>query len=93
MPPTAAVILTLLSPVRLGQWRMDHPTVPPIAGVQPHHRLVGNALGIAHAWDAVPSHQENRAGLSYSLEREFTVRIGPILQRCRRMCLRGVSST
>jgi transposase len=57
--PTAAVGLTLFSPVMLVQLRMDHATVHHIYGVQPHHLLVCEALGIDHAWYEVPSHQEN----------------------------------
>ena len=59
--PTAAVILTLLSPVMLVQLRMDNTTVHHLSGIQPHHLLVCNALGIDHAWYEVPSHQENSA--------------------------------
>jgi transposase len=59
--PTAAVVLTLFSPVMLVQLRMDNTTVPHIYGVQPHHLLVCDAIGIDHAWYKVPSRQENSA--------------------------------
>jgi hypothetical protein len=59
--PTAAVILTLFRPVMLVQVRMDTTSVPHIYGVQPHHLLVCDAIGIAHAWYEVPSRQENSA--------------------------------
>lgn len=59
--PTAAVILTLFSPVMLVQLSMDNTTMHPVYGVQPHHLLVCNAIGIDQAWYEVPSHQENSA--------------------------------
>ena len=59
--PTAAVVLTLFSPVMLVQLRMDNTTGHHIYGVQPHHLLVCDALGIDHAWYEVPNRQENSA--------------------------------
>jgi hypothetical protein len=56
--PTAAVGLTLLSPVMLGPLRLANPTVPHRSGVHPHPLLGWNALGMDRAWDEVPRHQE-----------------------------------
>jgi transposase len=57
--PTAAVLLTLFSPVMLVQLMLDTTPVLHIYGVQPHHLLVCDALGIDRGWYAAPSHQEN----------------------------------
>jgi hypothetical protein len=59
--PTAAVVLSLFTPVMLVQLRLDHTTVPHIYGVQPHHLMVCDALGLDRVWYAVLNHQENRA--------------------------------
>jgi transposase len=59
--PTAAVVFTLFTSVILVRLKMDHATVPHIYGVQPHHLLVWEALGIAPTWYEIPSHQENSA--------------------------------
>src|SRR4029434_1679128 len=57
--PTAAVILALFTPVMLVQLMIDNTPVPHIHGVQPHHLMVCDALGLERAWYTVPSHQEN----------------------------------
>ena len=59
--PTAAVVLSLFTPVMLVQLRIDHTTVPHIYGVQPHHLMVCDALGLDRAWYVGPSHQEKSA--------------------------------
>jgi hypothetical protein len=59
--PTAAVVLTLFTPVMLVQLRTDNTTGQHIYGVQPYHLLVCDALGIDHAWYESPSNQENSA--------------------------------
>lgn len=59
--PTAAVILALFTPVMLVQLKIDNTTVPHIYGLQPHHLLVYDALGVDQAWYASPSNQENSA--------------------------------
>ena len=48
--PTAAVVLALFSQVALVQLWIDKHEVVQIAGVQPHHLLICDALGLAHAW-------------------------------------------
>jgi transposase len=59
--PTAAVILALFTPVMLVQLMLGQTTVQHIYGVQPHHLMICDALGLDRAWYAVPSHQENSA--------------------------------
>jgi hypothetical protein len=56
--PTAAVILSLFSPVLLVQLMLDTTPVLHIYGVQPYHLLVCDAVGIDRGWYAAPSHQE-----------------------------------
>jgi transposase len=53
--PTAAVVLALFASVALVQLWIDEQTVVQIAGVQPHHLLVCDALGLDPSWYAVPS--------------------------------------
>ena len=53
--PTAAVVLALLRQVALVQLWIEEHEVVQIAGVQPHHLLVCDALGLAPSWYAVPS--------------------------------------
>jgi len=57
--PTAAVILTLCSPVMMVQLILDATPVLHIYGVQPHHLLGCGALGIDRGWYTAPRHQEN----------------------------------
>jgi heme/copper-type cytochrome/quinol oxidase subunit 2 len=53
--PTAAVVLALFAQVALGQfWLGDHEVVQ-VYGVQPHHLLICDALGLAYAWYEMPS--------------------------------------
>ena len=53
--PTAAVVLALFAQVALVQLWIDEYMVVQIAGVQPHHLLVCDALGLDASWYAVPS--------------------------------------
>jgi hypothetical protein len=48
--PTAAVVLALFSQVALVQLWIDKHEVVQIAGVQPHHLLICDALGLDHSW-------------------------------------------
>jgi len=53
--PTAAVVLALFAQVALVQfWLGDH-EVAQVYGVQPHHLLICDALGLDHAWYEMPS--------------------------------------
>jgi hypothetical protein len=48
--PTAAVVLALFAQVALVQfWLGDHEVVQ-VYGVEPHHLLICDALGLDHAW-------------------------------------------
>jgi transposase len=53
--PTAAVVLALFAQVALVQFWIGHREVVQIAGVQPHHLLSCDALGLDHAWYEAPS--------------------------------------
>lgn len=57
--PTAAVVLALFAQVALVQLWIDDQEVAQLSGVQPHHRLVCDALGLDSSWYAVPSAQKN----------------------------------
>jgi transposase len=57
--PTAAVVLALFAPVALVQLWIDEQEVAQFSGVQPHHRLVCDALGLDASWYAVPSAPKN----------------------------------
>jgi transposase len=59
--PTAAGILTLFTSVMLVQLMMDSTPVWHLYGVQPHHLMICDALGIDRVWYTAPSHQENSA--------------------------------
>jgi hypothetical protein len=53
--PTAAVVLALFRQVALVQFWIDEHEGMQIAGVQPYHLRICDALGVDHAWYAVPS--------------------------------------
>ncbi len=57
--PTAAVVLALFAQVALVQLWIDEQEVAQISGVQPHHRLVCDALGLDFSWYAMPSAPKN----------------------------------
>jgi hypothetical protein len=57
--PTAAVVVALFAPVALVQLWIDEQEVVQLSGVQPHHRLVCDALGLDFSWYAVPSALKN----------------------------------
>src|SRR5499433_2779115 len=57
--PTAAVVLALFTQVALVQLWIDGQEVTQLSGVQPHHLLVCEALGLDASWYAVPSAQNN----------------------------------
>jgi transposase len=53
--PTAAVVVALFGQVALVQfWLGDHEIVQ-VYGIQPHHLLICDALGLDHAWYKAPS--------------------------------------
>jgi transposase len=57
--PTAAVVLALFAPVALVQLWIDEQEVAQFSGVQPHHLLVCDALGLDASWYAVSSAPKN----------------------------------
>jgi hypothetical protein len=57
--PTAAVVLTLFSQVALVPLWIEEHEVVQIAGVQPHHLLICDALGLDHSWYEAPSAHKN----------------------------------
>ena len=57
--PTAAVVLALFTQVAQVQLQIGEQEVTQLAGVQPHHLLVCDALGLDSSGYAVPSSQKN----------------------------------
>jgi transposase len=57
--PTAAVVLALFAQVALVQLWIDEQEAAQLSGVQPHHRLVCDALGLDFSWYAMPSALKN----------------------------------
>ena len=57
--PTAAVVLALFSQVALIQLGIADQQVKQMYGVQPHHLLLCDALGLDSSWYEVPSAQKN----------------------------------
>jgi transposase len=56
--PTAAVVLALFAQIALVQlWIGDHEGAQ-VYGVQPHHLLICDALGLDHSWYEAPSEHE-----------------------------------
>jgi transposase len=53
--PTAAVVLALFAQVALIQLRLGDQEIMQVYGVQPHHLLICDALGLDHAWYEAPS--------------------------------------
>ena len=53
--PTAAVVLALFAQVAFVQFWIGEHEVGQIAGVQPHHLLICDALGVDHSWYEAPS--------------------------------------
>jgi transposase len=56
--PTAAVVLALFAQVALVQLWIEEHEVAQGYGVQPHHLLICNALGLDHSWYEAPSAHE-----------------------------------
>ena len=57
--PTAAVVLALFVQVALIQVGIDEQQIEQIYGVQPHHLLLCDALGLNYSWYEAPSAQKN----------------------------------
>ena len=59
--PTAAVVLALCAQVALVQFRLGEQEGEQIYGVQPHHLLICDALGLDASWYAVsPGEKDGR---------------------------------
>jgi transposase len=61
--PTAAVVLALFTQVALVHLWIDEQEVAQLSGVQAHHLLVCDALGLDSSWYAVPSAQKYSRGI------------------------------
>ena len=57
--PTAAVVLALFAQVALVQCRLGDQEGEQIYGVQPHHLLICDALGLDSSWYVVPAGQKD----------------------------------
>jgi hypothetical protein len=60
--PTAAVVLALFTQVAVVHLCLDAQEVTQLSGVQPHHLLVCDALGLDSSWYGVPSAQKSARG-------------------------------
>jgi hypothetical protein len=56
--PTAAVVLALFAPVALVQFQIGDQEGEQVYGVQPHHLLCCDALGLDRSWYEAPSAQK-----------------------------------
>ena len=57
--PTAAVVLTLFAQVALVQFWLGEQAVAQVYGIQPHHLLICEALGLDSSWYEAPAAQKN----------------------------------
>jgi transposase len=57
--PTAVVVLALFAQVALVQLWIDDQAVAQVYGVQPHHLLLCDALGLDSSWYEAPSAYKN----------------------------------
>jgi transposase len=57
--PTAAVVLALFAHIALVQLWIGDQEVEQMYGIQPHHLLLCDALGLDYSWYKVPSVQKN----------------------------------
>src|SRR5712691_3025708 len=61
--PTAAVILSLFAQVMMVQFQRGDQEGEQVYGVQPHHLLCCDALGLDRSWYEAPSAQKNGRGI------------------------------
>jgi transposase len=61
--PTAAVVLTLFAQVALVQFQISDQEGEQVYGVQPHHLLCCDALGLDRSWYEAPSAQKSGRGI------------------------------
>jgi transposase len=57
--PTAAVVFALFASVAIVQLQIEQREVQQVYGMQSHHLLVGDALGLDDSWYAVPAVNKN----------------------------------
>jgi transposase len=57
--PTAAVVLSLFAPVARVQLQIDTVEVQQMSGIDEHHLMVCDALGLDHSWYEVPIAHKN----------------------------------
>lgn len=57
--PTAAVVFTLFAPVMLVQFAIEEQSRCQVHGLQPHHRLICEAVGLDPTWYRVPAIRHN----------------------------------
>jgi hypothetical protein len=57
-PPTAAVVFTWFAPVMGVQFVLDEQTSAQVYGLEPHHRLICDAVGLDPTWYGVPAIQQ-----------------------------------
>jgi transposase len=57
--PTASVVLALFAQVALVQFQIGDHVVAQVYGLQPHHLLICEALGLDSSWYEAPSTQKN----------------------------------
>jgi transposase len=57
--PTAAVVFTLFAPVMLVQFAVDEQISFQVHGLQPHHLLICEAVGLDPTWYWVPAIRQN----------------------------------
>jgi transposase len=57
--PTAAVVFTLFAPVMRVQFSMDEQISSQVHGLQPHHRLICDAVGLDSTWYGAPAIPQN----------------------------------
>ena len=61
--PTAVVVLTLFAQVALIQLAIGDQEVEQVYGVQSHHLLLCDALGLDRSWYTAPSAQKSARGI------------------------------
>jgi hypothetical protein len=57
--PTSAVVFTLFAPVMCVQFTLDEQISVQVHGLQPHHLLICEAVGIDPTWYGVPVIRQN----------------------------------
>jgi hypothetical protein len=85
--PTAAVVLSLFAQVALVQVWIDDQVLAQVYGVQAHHLLLCNALGLDASWYEVPSAYKSGQGSQTPLRVRLVMRT--LLKRLETFEARG----